>query len=269
MFNFFSRPTHRIGVAFGGGGARGFAHIGALQAMDEVGIRPDIVAGVSAGAVVAVMYAAGLSPKEMLEAFDGYSFTDFCKIGMPRGGFFAMDGFKDFVRRTTGVNRLEQLQIPTVIGATDFVAGRPVAFEQGDIGDVVAASCSIPIVFKPVTIDGVRYVDGGVLHNLPAWTIRSRCRNLFGINVSCLPVREVGTSVIDMAMRSYELVTKTNSIQDMRLCDLVIAMDDIAGYKVFNLREIKKVYQIGYINTMDVLLANGFSPRNRHPRRHV
>lgn len=263
MFNFFSRTPYRIGVAFGGGGARGFAHIGALQAMAEVGIRPDIVAGVSAGAVVAVLYASGLAPQQMLEAFNEHSFKDFCEVGMPRGGFFSMEGFKQFIRKTTGVNRLEDLRIPTVIGATDFAAGRPVMFEQGEIGDVVAASCSIPIVFKPVTIDGVRYIDGGVLHNLPAWTIRSRCRNLFGINVSCLPTREVHNSVVDMAMRSYELVTKTNTVQDMRLCDLVIAMDDIAEYNVFNLREIRKVYQIGYINTMDILLANGFRPRRR------
>ena len=263
MFNFFSRTPHRIGVAFGGGGARGFAHIGALQAMAEVGIRPDIVAGVSAGAVVAVMYAAGLSPKQMLESFNDASFSDFCEIGIPHGGFFSMDGFRQFIKRTTGVNRLEELQIPTVIGATDFAAGRPVLFEQGDIGETVTASCAIPIVFKPVVIDGVRYVDGGVLHNLPAWAIRSRCRYLFGINVSCLPMGEVGNSLVDIALRSYQLVTKTNSVQDMRLCDLVIAMDDIADYKVFNLREIRKVYQIGYINTMDALLANGLLPRRR------
>ncbi len=263
MFKFFSRTPYRIGVALGGGGARGFAHLGALQAMHEVGIRPDIVAGVSAGAVVAVMYSAGLTPQQMLESFSGLSFKDFAEIGMPRGGFFSMEGFKDFIRRTTGVKRIEDLKIPTVIGATDLVGGRPVMFEQGEIGEVVAASCSIPIVFRPVTIDGVRYVDGGVLHNLPAWTIRSRCRHLFGINVSCLPSREVHNSVIDMAMRSYELVTKTNSVQDMRLCDLVISMDAIADYKVFNLREIRKVYQIGYINTMDTLLAHGFRPRRR------
>lgn len=266
MFNLFSRTPYRIGVALSGGGARGFAHIGALQAMDECGLRPDILAGVSAGSVVAVMYAAGLSANAMLEAFEGATFSGFTEIGMPRGGLFGFEGFKEFIRRVTGVKRLEDLKIPTVIGATDLVAGRPVMFEQGEIGDVVAASCAIPIVFKPVTIDGVRYVDGGVLHNLPAWTIRSRCRNLFGINVSCLPTREVHNSVLDMAMRSYELVTKTNSVQDMSLCDLVISMDSIADYKVFNLKEIRKVYQIGYINTMDMLLANGFKPRRRMSR---
>lgn len=262
MFRLFSRKPYRIGVAFGGGGARGFAHVGALKAMEEVGIRPDIVAGVSAGAVIAVMYAAGLSPADIIRSFDGKSFSDFCEWGIPKAGFLGMEGFKRFIRSVTGVERIEQLPIPTLIGATDIDRGCPAVFDSGEIGDRVAASCSIPVVFRPQVIDGRRYVDGGVLRNLPAWVLRDKVEYLFGINVSPLRHREVSPTVIDTAMRSYELVTKTNTIDDMKLCDLAVCMDAIADYKVFNLKEIKRVYQVGYINMMEALLDNGF-------RRHA
>lgn len=259
MFDLFSKKPYRIGIAFGGGGARGFAHLGAIKALEEVGIKPDIVAGVSAGSVVAVLYAAGLSPDEIMMAFDGKSFSDFCEWGVPRGGFLTMEGFKEFIRDNTGCDRLEQLKIPTIVAATDLDRGVPAAFDSGEIGNIVAASCSIPVVFKPQEINGRRYVDGGVLRNLPAWTLRAKVKYLFGINVSPLRKRHVNNSLIDSAMRSYELVTKTNTNADMEMCDLSIHMDPIADYKVFNLKEIRKVFQIGYINMMDALLASGFT----------
>lgn len=259
MFNFFSKkPPYRIGVAFGGGGARGFAHAGALKAMEEVGIRPDIVAGVSAGAVVAVLYASGHSPAQIVNAFLDRSFNNFCEWGIPKAGFFTMDGFKSFIREQTGVTDLEQLPLPTLLGATDLDNGEAVMFDRGEIGACVAASCSIPMVFKPQEIDGRRYVDGGVLRNLPAWMLRDKVEYLFGINVSPLRRRNVSNSLVDVAMRSYELVTKTNTIEDMKMCDLAISMDAIADYKVFNLKETRRVYQIGYINMMEQLLAAGF-----------
>lgn len=261
MFEFLKKKPYKVGVAFGGGGARGFAHAGALRAMLEVGIRPDIVAGVSAGAVVAVLYASGKSPAEIVKCFDQKGLTDFAEWGIPRGGFLGMDGFKDFIRRQTGVERLEDLPMPALIGATDLDSGRPVMFDRGDIGDVVAASCAIPVVFKPQEVEGRSYVDGGVLRNLPAWMLRDKAEVVFGINVSPLRHRRVAHSLIDMAMRSYELVTKTNAIADMKMCDLAVSMDAIADYKVFNLKETKRVYQIGYINMMDALLEHGFSCR--------
>lgn len=268
MFNFASRKPYRTGVALGGGGARGFAHAGALKAMEEVGIKPDILAGVSAGAIVAVMYASGLSPAGIVKAFDGKSFSEFCEWGIPRGGFLSLEGFKQFIRSVTGVERLEQLPIPTLVGATDIERGEPVIFSSGDIGDVVAASCSIPVVFRPQVIDGVRYADGGVLRNLPAWALRDKVKYLFGVNVSPLRHRPIANNLMDTAMRSYELVTKTNAEPDMRLCDLAVRMDAIADYKVFNLKETKRVYQIGYINTMDLLLSNGFSILHHHRPPH-
>ncbi len=255
-------PEYRTGLVLSGGGARGFAHAGAIKALAEVGIKPDIVAGVSAGSIAAVMYAAGIEPEKMLELFLNARFSDFCELGVPKDGFFHLDRFKTFLRRHIPYANLEDLPIPTVIGATDLDNGRKVAFESGSLPERVVASCSIPIVFKPVKIDGVRHVDGGVLHNLPAWTIRDRCKYLIGVNCSPLSKTPVSNSLIDIALRSYELMAKTNVVADMELCDIVIRTDEIAKYKVFNLKQIEKVFESGYRDTMNFLLANGFKRKD-------
>lgn len=257
VFNFSSKP-YKLGLALSGGGARGFAHAGALKALNEMGIKPDIVAGVSAGSVVTALYAAGNDPETILELFSGIKFTDFAEIGVPHDGFFSMDGFKKFLRKNIRYENIEELPIPVVICATDLDNGVPVDFTSGPIAERVAASCSIPIIFKPVKIDGVTYVDGGVLHNLPSWAIREKCKYLIGINCSPMPHRGRPKTLMDVAHRSYDLMTKTNAVPDMALCDLAIQVSDIASYQVFNLREIKRVFHSGYTATMKALQENGF-----------
>ncbi|MDE6555535.1 MAG: patatin-like phospholipase family protein, partial [Duncaniella sp.] len=248
------------GLALSGGGARGFAHAGALAALEDLGVKPDIIAGVSAGSVVTGMYAAGMRPKEILDAFANESFTSLARMAIPREGFFQIDGFKRFLREHIPYERIEQLPIPSLICATDLNKSRGVAFREGDIVECIAASCSIPIIFKPVRIDGVTYVDGGVVANLPAWAIREHCKYVIGINCSPVPRRGNPTSIIDIAQRTYDILVKTNSVAQMEMCDLAVSIDDIAKYQVFNLKEIHRVYHIGYETTMKAMLEAGFTP---------
>ncbi len=260
MLGLGTRHPYKIGLALSGGGARGFAHAGAIKALNEMGIRPGIIAGVSAGSIAAVMAAAGLSPEQMLALFQEAKLTDFCELSVPKNGFFKMDRFRKFLRKVIPYENLEELPIPVVIGATNLDDGTMTAFEEGPIAERVMASCSIPIVFQPVKIDGVRYVDGGVLHNLPAGLIRERCKYLIGVNCSPLANATVKDTLVDIALRSYELMAKNNAIPDMNLCDIVIKTDEIARYRVFNLKQIKRVYDSGYSLTRNYLLANGFKP---------
>lgn len=241
---------YKVGLALSGGGARGFAHCGAIKAMLEVGLKPEIVAGVSAGSVVAVMHAAGIPPEEMLEMFQELKFNDLAKWSLPKDGFFKLDRFKEFIRRNIPYERLEQLPLPTVVCATNFDTGRKMAFTRGDLAECVAASCCVPIVFSPIEIDGELYVDGGVMANLPAWAIRDKCQFLAGIN--CSPAvgrrrdKDGRDSIVSVAMRSYQLMTRTNMAHDMDLCDMVVKITEIAGYKVFDLKGITEVYDSGY-----------------------
>ena len=241
------RPPYRLGVALSGGGARGFAHVGALKALEEAGMKPDVIAGVSAGAVAAVMYAAGVPLDEMLSLFTSTKFTDFARLSLIHGdGMFSLMRFKQFIEEATGIDRLENLRIPTYVGVTDLDHGEPAEFHEGPLGERVVASCSIPIVFSPVEIDGIHYVDGGVLRNLPAWIIREKCETLIGINVSPLRTFEYRKSFLDIGMRTYNLMAKANQQQDMDICDHVIITPELIHYQVFNLKDIHKAYLSGY-----------------------
>lgn len=254
----FSKKRYKIGLVLSGGGARGFAHAGALKALEEMRIIPDIVAGVSAGSVVTAMYCSGMKPEEILKVFSDAKFSDFAELGVPKEGFFTMDGFKKFLRANIPYKNINELPLPGIICATDLDNYSRAAFTEGDVAECVSASCSIPIIFRPVVIDGVTYVDGGVTANLPAWVLRDRCKYLIGINCSPVPRRGKPKSILDIAQRTYDLLVKTNSIEQMEMCDLAISINDIAQYKVFNLKEIHRVFRSGYDSTMTALLDAGF-----------
>lgn len=253
----FAGAPYDLGLALSGGGARGVAHAGAIKALLEAGIKPDIVAGVSAGAIVAAMYAAGISPDDMRDMFAHSKFGDFCALSLSAGGIFRMDKFRDFLRSKIPYRRIEDLPMPVVITATNFDAGTRMAFTSGPLADCVCASCSIPIVFKPVKIDGVRYVDGGVLANMPAWAIRDKCRRLIGVNCSPVSDMKPKDTLLQIALRSFELMSKNNSVPDMAMCDLVVRTDRIARYKVFDLKGIDDVFNSGYEYTRAALSRLG------------
>ena len=249
---------YKLGVAFSGGGARGFAHAGALMAIEEAGLKPDAVAGVSAGSVVAVLYAAGVKPLSIANIFARTGFRDFAGFDIGGGGIFNIEKFENFVIRALGgVRYLEDLRIPTYIAATDLDHGCPVAFSEGEIGPRMLASCSIPIVFSPVKIDGVSYVDGGVLSNNAAWVLRDKCDKLIGINVSPLRPFTNSRSILSVAMRTYNLLTKAHTAEDMALCDVSVSATDFANYGVFDLRKIKELFLLGYKNTRKALIDAG------------
>lgn len=252
---------YKLGVALSGGGARGFAHVGALMAIEEAGLHPDVVAGVSAGSVVAVLYAAGIPLDKMTALFDNKGMSDFVNVSIGDGGLMKIDKFKKVIMQAViksgNYKNLEDLPIATYIGATDLDHGCPVSFDHGPIGERMIASCSIPIIFKPVKIDGINYVDGGVLHNHPAWIIRDKCERLIGINVSPIHTGKT-TTLIDVALRTYNLMAKSNQAQDMKLCDLSIQTPELSTYKVFDLKHIKAVVTSGYIHTRRALKDAGW-----------
>lgn len=245
----------QYGVAFGGGGARGFSHIGVLKALESFNVRPGIVSGVSAGSIAASMYAAGLSPDDMEECFAATTkFGDFTEWAIPKQSFFRLTRFAKLLESWLPVKYLEETQIPCIISATNLDKGTSVAWAKGEIVPRVIASCSIPVIFNPVVINGYHYVDGGVLRNLPAWAIRDYCRTLIGSHCSPLDMNyQYKASIVDVAMRSYQLMAKANTLQDINLCDYVISPRQIAISKTFELSALKKNIVIGYDTACRVL----------------
>lgn len=248
-----SKPA--VGLALSGGGAKGFGHIGVFMAFESFGIKPDILAGVSAGSIAAALYAAGLTPDEIIECFvESAKFGDFTEWSVPREGFFKLNKFRKLLESWLPVKNLEDLKIPTMICATDIDHGKSVGWSKGEIAPRVVASCSIPIIFTPQVINGVHYVDGGVLRNLPAWSIRRFCKTLYGVN--CSPLNgdyEYKESVIDIAMRTYQLMSKSNDVQDVALCDHIINLRQSRHVGTFELKALKSIVKSGYDTACRVL----------------
>lgn len=253
------KPKYKIGVALSGGGARGFAHAGALKAMEEANLKPEIIAGVSSGSVVAVLYASGMSPENILKIFLDKKATDFVEFSFSRGSILKIDKFAQFIKENLSpAKTFADLKIPTYIGVTNMNDGIAEEFHEGDLVPVVQASCSIPISFAPVKIGDSQYVDGGVLRNLPAWTIRDKCQLLIGVNVSPLPkMTDDKPSLMDVALRTYQLMAKSNQAADMEMCDFVIQLHEISTHSVLSLNEIEKVYNSGYFHMRKALRDAG------------
>lgn len=243
----FGKPNS-IGFAYGGGGAKGFSHIGVLQAFEKFGITPNIQSGVSAGSIAAVLYASGLTPLDMIDCFSAATkLTDFTEWVMPRQGLMKLNRFAKLLDSWLNVKYLEELNIPTVVCATDFDHGKSTGWVKGEIVPRVMASCSIPIVFQPYRLNGVHYVDGGVLRNLPAWAIRRYCKTLYGFN--CSPLNDnykFKSSIVEIALRSYQLMSKSNSLPDINMCDHVIQTSQITSLGTFQVTALKKAVTLGY-----------------------
>lgn len=253
----------RLGVALSGGGARGLAHAGALKAIDDAGLKIDVISGVSAGSIVAVLYAAGLKPDTILELFCNASFFDFAELSMGKGGLMRIDRFIDLMMRCLGnIKTFEQLRIPTYIGVTNFDDAEPEVFCSGSLAPVMKASCSIPVAIVPVKIGDKTYVDGGVLRNLPAWVIREKCDKLIGISVSTVLKAKTPPTLIGMALRSYSLLAKSNQAQDLEMCDIPLKIDDVSRHGVFNLNELEEVFNFGYENMKKAIIANNLTTTN-------
>ena len=162
-----NNTKHKLGLVLSGGGAKGFAHIGAFKLMEECRLKPDIIAGTSAGALMGVLFADGYSADEIKDLFTGREFSEFAELQIPKAGLFDSKRFRYFLKRHLRAKNFEDLQIPMVVMATDLDNGESHEFRTGPIVEAVTASCSVPIIFNPVVIKGIHYVDGGLFHNFP------------------------------------------------------------------------------------------------------
>jgi NTE family protein len=161
-----------IGVALGGGFARGMAHIGVLKVLEEEGIPVRIVAGTSVGALIGAAYCSGLSIEELEKVAHSVRFTTFARWTVSRYGFASNDRMVAFLARTLKVKTFEELRIPLGVTATDFNSGEGVVFHSGSIIDTVRASCAYPGMFLPVNIRGRWLVDGMLSHPVPTRPLR-------------------------------------------------------------------------------------------------
>lgn len=252
FFNFHKK--HNIGYALGGGGARGFAHLGALKAMEERNMKPDIIAGTSAGALAGVFYADGFTPDEIRELFNNTKFKQFVEFTIPTSGLFRPTGLHSFLKKNLRSKTFEQLQIPFTAVATNWEKAVTVNFSEGDdLIDSVVASCCVPLIFSPIKVGDQYYVDGGIFKNLPASTIREQCNVLFGVNVSVIMPPEDKHNLKYYAERTFTMMAMSNTLPDKKLCDVLIEIEGIDKYWMFDLSHIDPIFELGYTSTVEKL----------------
>ncbi len=191
----------KIGIALGGGGAKGLAHILMLEVIDEFGIKPHRIAGTSIGAIAGVLYASGRSGKKIRESIEQMSLTEedsftdaftkkdvfkwlqFIDIGWKDGGLLKADSFLDHLMQEVKISTFEELTIPLMVVAADFWNREQVVFETGDLRTAVHASMAIPGIFNPVVIDRQVLVDGGVVNPVPYDLVLNDCDITIAIDV--------------------------------------------------------------------------------------
>ncbi len=247
------QKKYKLGLALSGGGAKGFAHCGALQALEDFGLKPDIIAGTSAGAIAGALYAAGNTPVEISKMFFGKEFTHFVKLLIPKSGLFDHAPFQAFLEENLKVKTIEELGIPMCVVASDLDNGVSKVFTEGDLAPRVLASCALPVIFNPVVIDGIHYVDGGIFQNFPVSAIRSQCEKVIGVNVSPIISDDYKHNIVKIAMRSYHFMFRANAVEDCQMCDYLVQVKDSEQYSTFDLDNINMIFMNGYNSTVEAL----------------
>ena len=215
----------KIGLALGGGAARGFAHIGVIQVLEEAGIKPDLVVGTSAGSLVAAIYASGKTGAQLqtvAETMEEAALTDwilpFLSRGMLRGEALAR-----YVSSQVGGKTIESFPLPLGIVATDLHSGQGVLFMRGDTATAVRASSAVPAVFQPVKIGTREYVDGGLVSPVPVRYARQMgAEVVIAVDISATPESNPALGTLDILLQTFAIMSRSINAFELKEADIAV-----------------------------------------------
>ena len=213
----------RIGLALGGGAARGFAHVGVIKTLEAQGINPDIVVGTSAGAVVGALYAAGNNGFELQKLAHKLDEGKLADWSLPDRGVLKGEGLQKFVNDAVGQRPIEALRKPFAAVATDLASGQSIVFRTGNTGMAVRASATVPGVFKPVTINGHDYVDGGLSSLIPVHEAKQLGADVvIAVDISAPPRRQPLRGTLDVLLQTFTIMGNNLARFELKEADVVI-----------------------------------------------
>lgn len=243
----------RIGLALGGGAARGFAHIGIIQVLEENGIKPDLVVGTSAGSLVAALYASGKDGKALATTAQGMEESMFTDWAFPGRGMIRGEALARFVRDQTGGKSIEGMKVPLGIVATDLDNGQPILFQRGDPGVAVRASSAVPAVFQPVRIGTREYVDGGLVSPVPVRFARQMGADLvIAVDISAVPDGAPTGDPMRMLLQTFAIMGRSINHFELREADLVLR-PKLAGVSGADFTSRAKSIQAGRVAATEAL----------------
>ena len=243
-----------IGVALGGGFARGIVHIGVLKVLEEENIPVRFVAGTSVGALIGAAYCSGATTAELEQIAVRVRFRDLARWTISRLGFATNMRMLTFLNKILKVQTFEELRIPLAVTATDFISGEGVVFRSGPLADPVRASCAYPGVFLPVTVNGRLLVDGMLAHSLPSQPVRDMgADRVIAVNLKGSWAKGDGPRhLFDVIGQCFSIAQKFNCEQSRHCADLIIE-PDVTGYRYDDFEHSADLVAIGEAATREAI----------------
>ncbi|MEY3502708.1 MAG: hypothetical protein RL763_776 [Pseudomonadota bacterium] len=229
-----TRKIPKLGLALGGGAARGFAHIGVIQVLEENGIKPDLVVGTSAGSLVAAFYATGKTGAQLqwlADSMDESQLTDWSVPFMSRG-MLRGEALGRYVNSQLNGAKIEDMKMPLGIVATDLQTGDGILFRRGDIATAVRASSAVPSVFEPVRIGNKDYVDGGLVSPVPVRYARQMGADIIiAVDISSRPEDAKTTDMLKVLLQTFSIMGKSISQLELAQAEVVVrpVMPDVGS----------------------------------------
>lgn len=252
-----ARKPPRLGLALGGGAARGFAHVGVIQVLEEAGIRPDLVVGTSAGSLVAAIYASGKNGAQLQQIaldMEEAMLTDWT-LPIFNRGLLRGEALARYVNGQVGQLPIERLALPLGIVATDLRNGEGIVFRRGDTGAAVRASSAVPSVFLPVRIGAHEYVDGGLVAPVPVRYARQMGAELvIAVDISNEPQDNPADGPLQVLLQTFAIMGKTINGFELRDADIVVR-PALAGVRSADFTARRRSIEAGRMAMLSALPA--------------
>lgn len=239
--------NRKIGLALGGGAAKGIAHIGVLKAIEENALNIDYISGTSIGALVASYYAFGKSIDTLESISADMSFTSLIGFKLQKQGLFSTKSIKEMILKDLGDVYIEQARIPLAICATNIATGEQVTLTEGKLADAVCASMAVPGVFIPVEIHGKTLVDGGITENVPVSALDKMGAGItIAVDLNGCPHYQAPKDMIAIMGNAIDIAIDLRTKEQLKKADLVLSMDLANFSRLGDEEEFKELIKLGY-----------------------
>ena len=242
----------KLGLVLSGGGARSIVHIGVLKALEEFGIKPDVISGTSTGAVIGAFYSAGYSLLKMMDIIVKNKIFHFSDFAWSKAGLLKTKSLEKMYGRYFKKYSFETLSIPLHVAATNIITCEPNYFSSGNLVKVIVVSSAIPVVYEPVKYKNELFLDGGIMDNLPIEPIRKKCNAIIGVHVNPINKSIRQGTMNQILDKRFHLVIYSRIKLKEKQCDVFIEPPLLSKYGMFELEKAKEMVVIGYNYTINL-----------------
>ncbi len=238
----------KTGLALGGGAVLGAAHVGVLKALEEANIKIDFITGTSIGAFVAVFYAFGIDLGTIEKIAKELKWIDIANITLSKYGLLSNEKFGELINEHIRDKNLEDSDIPLAIIASDVASGEKVVLDKGPVANAVMASTCIPGIFKPVEIDNLMLVDGGIVENVPIDTVKKLgAEFVIGVDLNAKHRYAKPENILDVILNSFHFIMKHSVKYQTANADLLIK-PDLSAFNRSDIKQVEDLMQKGYLD---------------------